>query len=100
MATFNEAVKKWTDHINEWYNLEATEAEVYNAFEGDYRDKVAHDGTSYVEMFFRNNAGSWTEYLDTSDREGLADSIEHYRGNPPLPTYADLGGTLLNKVRR
>ena len=74
--------------------------EVCNAFEGDYRDKVAYDGTSYVEMFFRNNDGSWTEYLDTADREGLADAVEHYRGNRPLPTYADLGGTLLNKVRR
>jgi len=100
MATFNEAVKKWTDHINEWYNLEATEAEVYNAFEGDYRDKVAYDGTSYVEMFFRARDGSWTEYLDTADREGLADAVEHYRGNGPLPTYVDRGGNLLNKVRR
>ena len=100
MATFEEAVKNWTDTINEWYGLEATVDEVCNAFEGDYRDKVAHDGTSYVEMFFRNNDGSWTEYLDTSDREGLADAVEHYRGNRPLPTYADLGGTLFNKVRR
>jgi|3_EtaG_2_1085321.scaffolds.fasta_scaffold181473_2 hypothetical protein len=100
MATFDEAVKKWTDHINEWYSLEATVDEVCNAFEGDYRDKVAHDGTSYVEMFFRDNNGSWTEYLDTADREGLADAVEHYRGNGPLPTYADLGGSLLNKAPR
>ena len=100
MATFEEAVKKWADNINEWYSLEATEDEVRSAFEKDYRDKVAYDGTSYVEMFFRGNDGSWTEYLDTSDREGLADSVEILRGNDPLPTYADLGGTLLNKVRR
>ena len=100
MATFEEAVKKWADNINEWYSLEATEDEVRSAFEKDYRDKVAYDGTSYVEMFFRNNNGSWTEYLDTSDREGLADSVEILRGNDPLPTYADLGGTLLNKTRR
>jgi len=100
MATFEEAVKKWADNINEWYSLEATEDEVRSAFEKDYRDKVAYDGTSYVEMFFRNNNGSWTEYLDTSDREGLADSVEILRGNDPLPTYADLGGTLLNKARR
>ena len=101
MTAFDEAVKKWTEHINEWYGLEATEDEVRNAFEGDYRDKVAYDGTSYVEMFFRARDGGWVEYLDTADREGLADSVEHYRGNPPLSTYNDLyGGGLLNTAPR
>ena len=47
-----------------------------------------------------HNDGPVTLMLDTADREGLADAVEHYRGNGPLPTYADLGGTLLNKVRR
>ena len=97
-VSFEKAVEAWTNTINEWYSLEATVDEVCNAFEADYRDKVAYDGTSYVEMFFKSRDGGWTRWLDTADREGLADTVEHYRGNAPLPTYADLGGTLLNKV--
>jgi len=100
MAKFDEAVQSWTRTINEWYDIGATVDEVCNAFEGDYRDKVAYDGTSYVDMFFIEKDGSWSEHLDTADREGLADSVEYYRGNPPLPTYGDLGGNLLNKVKR
>ncbi len=101
MSTFDEALEFWTIQINEWYSLEATVDEVCNAFEGDYRDKVAHDGTSYVEMFFKSDDGGWSRWLDTSDREGLADAVEHYRGRPPLSTYNDLyGGGLLNKAPR
>ena len=74
--------------------------EVIEAFNRDFKDKKAYDDTSYVEMFFKNDAGEWTLWLDTADREGLADSVESLRGNPPLPTYGDLGGNLLNKVMK
>ena len=53
-----------------------------------------------MDVFFKDRDGEWTLWLDTADREGLADAVENLRGNPPLPTYADLGGTLLNKVMR
>ena len=100
MSTFPEALEFWTIQINEWYNLETTDDEVRNAFEKEYRHKLAYDDTSYVEMFFKSDDGGWSRWLDTSDREGLADAVERFRGNDPLPTYADLGGNLLNKVRR
>jgi len=98
MSTFDEALEFWTIQINEWYNLDTTDDEVRNAFEKEYRHKLAYDGTSYVEMFFKSEGEDWSRWLDTSDREGLADAVEHFRGNDPLPTYADLGGNLLNKV--
>ena len=78
--------------------------EVEAAFEEVYRNKRTYDdfgdpeGASYVDVFFRGRDGEWTLWLDTADREGLADAVEQLRGNPPLPTYSDLGGTLLNKV--
>ncbi len=98
MSTFDDALEFWTIQINEWYDINATDDEVREAFEKDYRHKLAYDDTSYVEMFFKSQDGGWSRWLDTSDREGLADSVEYYRGNDPLPTYADLGGNLLNKA--
>ena len=98
-TTFEKAVEAWTNNINEWYDLKATPAEVIEAFNRDFKDKIAYDGTSYVDMFLKyDEDGSWSPWLDTADREQFADSVENLRGNPPLPTYADLGGTLLNKV--
>jgi len=99
MTIFEKALKAWADDINEWYDLDATVDEVRAAFDAHFNDKVAYDGTSYVAMFFKSRDGTWTEWLDTADREELADQVELLRGNSRLPTYGDLGGTLLNKVR-
>ena len=98
--TLEEAAAHWTETINGWYRLDATTEEVLDAFNKNYLNKEAYDGTSYVDMFFRDKAGGYTKWLDTADREGLADCVEAARGKDPLPTYADLGGNLLNKVRR
>ena len=98
MATFDEAIIEWTNDINEWYGLSATQEEVKSVFDTYFKDKVAYDGTSYIEMFFRSKDGTWTTWLDTADREELADKVEIARGNQRLPTYSDLGGNLLNKV--
>ena len=101
MASFEEAVASWTCNINEWYRLNATCEEVTEAFNRDFKYKKAYDGTSYVEMFFKTGDDpEWTVSLDTADREGLADSVESLRGRPPLPTYADLGGNLMNKIMK
>ena len=99
MATFEQAVEEWTNDINEWYDLDATSEEVKSVFDTHFKDKIAYDGTSYVKMFFKTGE-EWSVWLDTADREGLADQVELARGKPPLPTYAELGGNLLNKVRR
>jgi len=98
MATFEEAVQKWADNINEWYGLNATAEEVKEAFNVYFKDKLSYDDSSYVEMFFKSRDGAWTEWLDTVDREELADQVELLRGNSRLPTYGDLGGNILNKV--
>lgn len=98
--TLEEAAAHWAADINGWYGLDATTEEVVDAFNKHYLNKEAYDGTSYVDMFFRDKAGDYTKWLDTADREGLADCVEAARGNDPVPTYADLGGDLLNKVRR
>ena len=98
--TLKEAAAFWAETINEWYDLGATTEEVVDAFNKHYLDKEAYDGTSYVDMFFRDETGGYTKWLDTADREGLADCIEAARGKDLLPTYTDLGGNLLNKVRR
>ena len=98
--TLEEAAARWTETINDWYSLDATTEEVLDAFNKNYLNKEAYDGTSYVDMFFRDKAGGYSKWLDTADREGLADCVEVARGKGPLPTYADLSGNLLNKVRR
>jgi hypothetical protein len=100
MATFEEALESWADNINEWYHLGASIEEVENVFNTYFKDKKSYDDTSYVEMFLKNSDGTWCEYLDTTDREELADQVELARGKGSLPTYADHGGNLLNKVRR
>jgi|TARA_Y100000310_G_C20658254_1_gene803198 hypothetical protein len=103
MATFEEAVKAWADTINDWYSLDTTAAEVSRAFNEAFKDRTTfddhgQDGASYIETFFKCKDGSWSDGLDTADREELANTIEYLRGNDPLPTYADLGGNLLNVV--
>ena len=100
MRTLEDAAGFWAITLNEWYGINATVEEVIDAFEKEYRHREAWDDTSYVETFFLEEDGGFRRWLDTSDREGLADAVEMLRGNDPLPTYADLGGTLLNKVGR
>jgi hypothetical protein len=109
MATFEKAVLEWADDINAWYSLSASKEEVTKAFYSlkEHRDAQDEPGDiPYVETFFhglgRLPSGDpvWRTMLDTVDREMLADLVEQNRGNKPLPTYADTGGTLLNKVRK
>ena len=78
--TLEEAAAHWAADINEWYNLGATTEEVVDAFNKNYLDAKAYDGTSYVDKFFRDNQGGYSRFLDTADREGLADCIEVARG--------------------
>ena len=85
--TLEEAAAHWAETINGWYNLGATTEEVVDAFNKNYLNKEAYDGTSYADMFFRDHAGSYSKWLDTADREGLADCVEMARGRGPLPTY-------------
>ena len=85
--TLEEAAAHWAANINEWYGLDATTEEVVDAFNKHYLNKEAYDGTSYVEMFFKSKKGGYTKWLDTADREGLADCVEMDRGRGPLPTY-------------
>ena len=40
MSTFDEALEFWTTQINEWYDINATDDEVREAFEKDYRHKM------------------------------------------------------------
>jgi len=98
--TLEEAAAHWVANINGWYMLNATTEEVVDAFNKNYLNKEAYDGTSYVDMFFRDDDGSYSKWLDTADREGLADCVESARGRGPLPTYADNCGSLLNKVAK
>jgi len=100
MLNFNQAVAHWTQNLNAWYAMNATADEVAEAFEDAFLGKKAYDGRSYIDVFLKRPDGSWQRYLDTADRETLADQVEINRGNGPLPTYADLGGNLLNKVPR
>ena len=95
-----EAAVHWTQTINGWYGINATIEEVLEAFNKNYLDKKTWDDESYVEVFFKSKDGGYSKWLDTVDREGLADCVEIARGKGPLPTYADLGGRLMNKVMR
>ena len=98
--TLEEAAAHWAATINGWYNIGATTEEVIDAFNKNYLDKEAWDGESYVDTFFRDKQGGYSKFLDTADREGLADCIEIARGKGPLPTYAERGGSLYNKAPR
>jgi hypothetical protein len=100
MATFEEAALSWAQDVNDWYQIKATVDEVKSAFDRHFKDKEAYDGTSYVEMFFKSRNRGWTRHLDTADREEMADQVELMRGNSRIPTYADLGGNLINKVMK
>ena len=95
--SFEDALGLWTDRLNNWYGLDATIDEVRCAFEKEYRDRLSYDGTSYVDMFFKAE-GSWrySPHLDSADREELANAVVLHRGNTPLPTYADMGGSSFN----
>ena len=79
MATFEKAALEWTDTINSWYGLDATTEEVVDAFNKNYLNKEAYDGTSYVDMFFRDKDGGYSKWLDTADREMLANIVENNR---------------------
>ena len=85
--TLEEAAAHWATNINEWYNLDATTEEVVDAFNKYYLNEEDYDSPSYDDMFFRDNAGGYSKWLDTADREGLADCVEMARGRGPLPTY-------------
>ncbi len=80
MATFEEAVRSWTNTLNDWYQLGAREEEVKLAFKSlkEYREiKDEQDEVPYVETFFKLEDGSWSVELDTVDREMLAGLVEH-----------------------
>jgi hypothetical protein len=88
MATFENAVVEWTDDINEWYRLDASEEEVTLAFYKlkEYRDAQDEPGDiPYVETFFHGLGKTptgdpiWREWLDTVDREMLAGLVEELR---------------------
>jgi hypothetical protein len=88
MTTFKNAVVEWTDTINEWYHLGASEEEVASAFSNlkEYRDAQDKLGDiPYVEAFFHGpgkmlgGGPIWCTMLDTVDREMLAGLVEHNR---------------------
>ena len=88
MATFERAVREWTDTINAWYSLDASPAEVTLAFNAlkDYRDAEDEPGEeSYIETFFHGlgkmpgGKPVWRTGLDTVDREHLAGLVEQIR---------------------
>tara|TARA_Y100000034_G_C6566918_1_gene245548 strand:- start:60 stop:407 length:348 start_codon:yes stop_codon:yes gene_type:complete len=101
MATFDEAVKAWTRTINDWYDICASTEEVAAAYRKGGYDQLTDEDETYEQIFFRDADGEWTVYLDTVDRENLADAVEIARGHGELPTYAELGhGGLMNKAPR
>jgi len=82
MATFDEAVSSWRDTINDWYRLNATDDEVGQAFTllKEYRDAQDDPGDiPYVETFFKDKDDTWSTWLDTVDREHLADLVDRIR---------------------
>jgi len=97
--TLVQAAARWADTINGWYALNATSEELVEVYNRYFKDREAYDGTSYASMFLKEADGSFSPYLDTADREEMADRVEELRGNPPLPTYGDLYNmNLANKV--
>jgi hypothetical protein len=82
MATFSEAVKRWTGTINEWYGIDAQTDEVKKAFSvlKDYRDATDEPGEEpYIETFFKDHNSEWCTGLDTVDREHLTGIVESLR---------------------
>ncbi len=82
MATFDTAVRCWTNEINAWYDLRSTEAEVKKAFSllREYRESRDEPGEpTYIETFFKDKDDSWKPLIDTVDREHLADLVEEVR---------------------
>ena len=43
MVTFEEAVKNWTEIINDWYDLDASTDEVGHSFAHCFRDRTTFD---------------------------------------------------------
>lgn len=69
--TFKEALKHWTKTINEWYGTGATEEEVKFVFIKHFCARKTYNGESYVDVFFKDRDGDWSQFLDTADREEL-----------------------------
>lgn len=80
---FEKAIIEWAGDINHWYHLNATPEEVKQALKAAYPD--AGDST-----FFRID-GKWREWLDTCEREGLADQVDRLRGIDPSLAYNQPG---------
>ena len=90
MATFDKAVHSWTTEINNWYRLDARDAEIKEAFSilKDYRDAQDEpNDIPYVETFFHGlgkllgGKPNWRTDLDTVDREMLVGIVERNREN-------------------
>jgi hypothetical protein len=102
MRTFKEAAVSWAREIDDWYGLRPSVEEAMAAWRKAFSERKfeEEDGTlvPYEDVFFKDVSGHWFSGLDTADREALADAVQHVRGKEALPSYADLGGTLLNKI--
>lgn len=95
-VSFGDAVREWQQSVNDWYfdqsapnRKPATQKEVREAFSQYFKPKKTYNGRSYVGVFFKATDGKWRTWLDTADREKMADAIAKARGHGGLPTYDD-----------
>lgn len=109
MTTFNEALGYWVKTLNDWYNLDTDKDEVLEAFHSadfvNMNTDWDEDHRSYTEVFMKSEDG-WIRYLDTADREILAEHVEVVRKKKDpnykeqICTYGELGGNLMNLTNK
>jgi hypothetical protein len=69
--SYKEALDKWAQDINKWYDLDVNGSELNQAY-NLYSSGLDDD---YIRVFIQNEDGKFTGYLDTVDRERLTGTV-------------------------
>ena len=69
--SYKEALDKWAQDINKWYDLDVNGSELNQAY-NVYSSGLDDD---YIQVFIQSEDGKFTGYLDTVDRERLTGTV-------------------------
>jgi len=69
--SYKEALDKWAQDINKWYDLDVNGSELNQAY-NLYSSGLDDD---YIRVFIQSEDGKFTGYLDTVDRERLTGTV-------------------------
>ena len=94
-----EVRSRWAENITErYFDDPVTDAEIlaaWHAYKATLAEGRGHEVRHYLAMFFTSWDGKdkamAREWLDTADREALADEVQRIRTGTVLPTLDEVG---------